>query len=190
MGKNSSDKILVVDVETTCWDSDIPENQLSEIIQIGFTEILVRNLSIGEKYEWFIKPKFSTISDYCTKLTGIKIEDLKGKSIFPHICDSMRKIGSKKYTWASYGNGDFLQFKKDCEKWENKLSKKVIFPFSENYIDIGNLMMFIAGTNSKIGLTKALEYFDEKFEGQQHSALWDSYNTAKLLIAILKKNRK
>ncbi|WP_158892557.1 hypothetical protein [Amycolatopsis anabasis] len=35
---DTADSVLnVVDVETTCWDGDLPPGQVSEIIEIGLT---------------------------------------------------------------------------------------------------------------------------------------------------------
>lgn len=186
------EKILTVDVECTCWNSEPPSGESSEIIQIGMTEVLLDELKIGKTYGWYVKPKFSTISKYCTDLTGISQGTLKGKGTFPDVCNLMIKTGTRKHTWASYGNGDLKQFQIDFERWKKSYlaldeAKKFDYPFGENYFDIGNFMSVVCG--ERVGLLKALEIIGEEFQGQHHSATYDSANTAKILIWILKNLR-
>ncbi len=65
------DKIIVVDVESTCWMGEPPIGQMNEIIEVGVSTIETSNLSIIGKDSYIIKPRFSKISDFCTELTGI-----------------------------------------------------------------------------------------------------------------------
>jgi len=66
------DKIIVVDVESTCWKGKPSEGQINEIIEVG--------LGIINKQSYIVKPKLSIISNFCTELTSITQEMVdKGK---------------------------------------------------------------------------------------------------------------
>ena len=67
----SLDVILVVDVESTCWDGDPPPGQTSEIIEIGICPIDVGTLERVEKRSVLVKPVQSEISEFCTSLTTL-----------------------------------------------------------------------------------------------------------------------
>ena len=66
------DKILVIDLESTCWDGPPPEGQVSEIIEIGVVTLDVAALQRVDKQSILIKPTKSEISAFCTQLTTLK----------------------------------------------------------------------------------------------------------------------
>ena len=77
--------IIVIDLDCTCWDtSQPPMGQQHETIEIG---ICIYNNKTGEierPKSRIVKPLYSTISEYCTNLTGITQEkvDQEGISVF------------------------------------------------------------------------------------------------------------
>jgi len=74
------DKIIVVDVESTCWKGKPPEGQINEIIEVGLATVNVETLEIINKQSYIVKPKLSIISNFCTELTSITQEMVdKGK---------------------------------------------------------------------------------------------------------------
>jgi hypothetical protein len=68
------DKIIVIDLESTCWEGPPPEGQVSEIIEIGVVTLDVASLERVEKQSILIKPVKSQISEFCTKLTTLTPE--------------------------------------------------------------------------------------------------------------------
>jgi len=59
------DKILVIDLEATCWEGDPPPGQVS---------LCVLDIVTGERSTpraIMVKPQQSTLSDYCIELTTI-----------------------------------------------------------------------------------------------------------------------
>jgi inhibitor of KinA sporulation pathway (predicted exonuclease) len=73
--------INIVDIEATCWGGDKPHGSMSEIIEIGITELEISSGSILSSASIYIEPKFSKVSDYCFKLTGITQELLDNSSM-------------------------------------------------------------------------------------------------------------
>ena len=64
------DKVIIVDVESTCWENQKnPEGQRSEIIEIGICTLDLKTRTIDNKRGIFCKPIASTVSEFCTKLT-------------------------------------------------------------------------------------------------------------------------
>ena len=50
------DQILVVDVESTCWDGQPPPDQISEIIEIGLCAVDVATLTRVERRSILVRP--------------------------------------------------------------------------------------------------------------------------------------
>ncbi len=71
------DQILVIDIESTCWDGPPPLGQMSEIIEIGVCPVDVASLERGEKRCILVKPVKSEVSEFCTQLTTLTANDLK-----------------------------------------------------------------------------------------------------------------
>jgi len=65
------DKILVVDLESTCWEGEPPVGEISEIIQVGICMVDVATLERQGKRSILVRPSRSRISGFCTKLTGL-----------------------------------------------------------------------------------------------------------------------
>ena len=60
------DKILVIDLESTCWEGPPPLGQVSEIIEVGLVVVDVATLTRGEKRSILVKPVKSQVSEFCT----------------------------------------------------------------------------------------------------------------------------
>ena len=72
------DRILVVDVESTCWEGEPPAGQMSEIIEIGLCMVDVAALERVERRSILVRPACSTVSAYCTQLTTLTQADVDG----------------------------------------------------------------------------------------------------------------
>lgn len=113
-----TNKINVVDVESTCWQGDPPLGQSSEIIQIGIAVVDVPSLTIERAKSVFCKTQASTVSEFCTELTGISQETLDAYGMrFFDACDVLRTdFQARNRIWASYGDYDRNQFQRCCDR--------------------------------------------------------------------------
>ena len=68
------DKIVVVDIEATCWEGKLPEGMISDIIEVGVCLLDVETGEITDNRGILVKPERSTISPFCTELTTITPE--------------------------------------------------------------------------------------------------------------------
>src|SRR5689334_6339207 len=70
------DQVLVIDIESTCWQGPPPRGQLSEIIEIGLCAVDLRTLERLEKRSIMVKPVRSRVSEFCTSLTTLTNDDV------------------------------------------------------------------------------------------------------------------
>jgi inhibitor of KinA sporulation pathway (predicted exonuclease) len=59
------DQILVIDVESTCWQDTPPVREESEIIEIGICTVDVASGKRLEKESILVKPERSKVSEFC-----------------------------------------------------------------------------------------------------------------------------
>lgn len=182
--RKTLDKIIVIDLECTCWeDGKAPEGERQEIIQIGACSLVVETGLVINKTSYLTKPKESKISEYCTNLTGITPAMAKSAMPFKDACNKLvKEFGPRNRVWASFGIGDKTMFEFEC------VQKQARYPFSETHIDVSTLFHLkhkIRGGG--VSLIRALELcVGSQFVGKQHSADDDAYNTALLLAHLLK----
>nr|WP_315223703.1 3'-5' exonuclease [uncultured Flavobacterium sp.] len=176
------DKIIVVDVEATCWEENLkPQDMCNDIIEIGICKYVIATGEIEDKRSYFIKPQRSTISLFCSNLTGITQEKIDKESMsFEEACKKIRKrYGSNMRAWAAYGEYDRTIIQNHCKDFN------VDNPFSETYINIKTMFIFKNKMPNALSLLEELEIIGEKFKGTIHNGADDAYNAAKLLKNIL-----
>lgn len=178
--KRKLDKILVVDLEATCWEGDPPAGESSEIIEIGFCLL---DAATGERSDTqgiLIKPRHSTLSEYCQELTTITPEMLENGLAFSEACELlMEKFESDRRTWASYGDYDRLKMIQQCEDWG------VPYPFGRSHINVKNLFALQKGLKREVGLQQATALLGLPFEGTIHRGVDDAWNIAAVLDRVL-----
>ena len=181
------DKIVVVDLEATCWDEDTPEgiaekgDQLSEIIEIGVCSYQVQTGSIVDKQSILVRPENSRISDYCTKLTGHTWEGLRKHGIsYEGAVNRLRKnFGPKHRVIACWGNYDWYMVSQQC------LREEVPFPFGRSYINVKELHALTRKLDKAVGLEEALDMERLGFVGSPHHGDDDAFNVARILRGIM-----
>jgi inhibitor of KinA sporulation pathway (predicted exonuclease) len=63
------DQIVVVDVESTCWEGQPPPGEESEIVEIGVCLVDVATGVRSERRSILVRPERSHVSPFCTQLT-------------------------------------------------------------------------------------------------------------------------
>lgn len=179
------DKIIVVDVEATCWDGDPPNDQEAEIIEIG---VCVLDVSTGQRLvrqSILVKPEYSEISPFCTALTTLTQPAVNGGVSFEHACRILRrKYRSGDRTWASYGDYDRRQFEKQCR------DRGITYPFGSTHINVKNLAALFQGWPREVGLLQAMSLMDLTVEGTPHRGIDDAWNTGLLLARLILQQRE
>lgn len=173
-------KIIVVDIECTCWEDKEKQRNESEIIEIGIA-LLNQDGLITNNQSIFVRPQKIDISEYCTNLTGITEQQIRQYGIpFNDACNRIKEeYGPKSKIWASYGEYDKKMFRLECER------KNVEYPFSDVHFNVKILFTLLSKLNKSMGTRASLEKLNLQFDGRQHSGKDDAYNIAKILRRIL-----
>lgn len=171
---------IVIDLEATCWEDKAFQKENSEIIEIGVALIDFESRRVIKSKSYLIKNKKSKVSDFCTNLTGITQDDLDRDGI--DLCKASKMIRKEfnptNISWGGWGD-DFTMLKKTCEE------RNAIFPFSNNYTDLGFLYSLKKGDSKKWNLENALKEEGLCFIGKAHSGVDDAFNTARLFVKFL-----
>ncbi len=179
------DRILVVDVESTCWERPSPEGQENEIIEIGICLLDPANGERSGQESILVRPERSTVSAYCTQLTTLTQEQVARGTLFAEACETLQsKFLSKNRVWASYGDYDRRQFERQCA------SRKVPYPFGSSHINVKSLFALASGLSREVGLSEAMAKLGLPFEGTHHRGADDAWNVAAILWRIIQGARQ
>ncbi len=179
------DHIIIVDLEATCWRKGETRGHFSEIIEIGLSRFCFDKLEPLDKKSILIRPSLSTVSTYCTELTGLTQRDLEDNGIpFRDACNIISKEYSPTHRlWAAWGEYDRKMFSKMCTIFECD------FPFSKMYKNISHDFTLLKGGKNH-GLSFALKELGMTYEGHLHRAADDAWNTGRVLGEMFKRIRQ
>ncbi len=177
-------KIIVIDLEATCWNGKVPPGEVSEIIEIGICILNTNTGEISKNKGILVRPEQSKVSSFCTELTTITQDMLDEKGIL--LKDAFTKLreeyNPKEYTWASYGFYD-LKMMKNQSKF-----KGLEYPMSHDHINVKELFSEVKGLSKKVGMKGALGILQIPLEGTHHRGVDDARNIAKILDWCLINN--
>jgi inhibitor of KinA sporulation pathway (predicted exonuclease) len=177
------DKILVMDLEATCWEGfDAPEGQENEIIEIGVCLLDHHTGDITQKRSLLVQPTRSEISPFCTQLTTITPELVAEEGMsFPEACTILeRDYDSRNRLWGSWGSFDRRFFLQQCKQ------RDVRYPFSKKHANLKRV--FADHFGKRMGMARALDVTGLGFEGQHHRGHDDAYNTARILRLLIEEH--
>jgi len=174
--------INVVDIEATCWAKDDPVSdgaggRVSDIIEVGLTPV---DLAAGErlgKHKILVKPERSTVSEFCTELTGLTQQEVDAGVSFAEACDLLAtEHKSADRPWASWGDYDRSQFLRQSA------AIGVAYPFGETHVNAK--AVFSTVHRGRHGMKAALELAGLPLEGRHHDGADDSWNIAALVLYL------
>lgn len=187
MGKSFDRKVLVIDVESTCWEPPEiqPIDEISEIIEIGISVVDIDDLQILCSETILIKPQKSKVSNFCTRLTTLTQEIVDQGVPFQEAMNLLKtKYNSGNRTFVSWGDYDRKMFERNCADYG------VRYPFGPRHLNLKNIFTLLHGLDREPGLNKALTHLDMKLEGTHHRGIDDARNIAKIFIHTLQKFRR
>lgn len=193
MGKQSlklQDEILVVDLETTCWEKEPPPGEVSDILEIGVAHLRIQDLTLINSWNVYAIPTRSKITPYCTEINGITDEIIAEKGVtlsaaFRHL----ELVKSRARTWASWGNFDRKKMEDDCKSpLLNAVAELPIngghmlrYPMSPRHINVKTLFTVMHNLDREPSMDKALSILGWELKGRHHSGKDDAYNIARIL---------
>lgn len=172
-----TDRLLVVDLELTCWEGAPPAGEAPEIIEIGIAEIRTPDLEIGRSKRYLVRPRGSRVSAFCAQFTGLDEALLKREGRpYAEVASSIRReFGTPRKTWAAWGRDD-------CAIEAASHAARTPPPFSSSFIDFCHLWSLLSGEGALVSLEDALSAAGIEPQGQPHRALDDALNTARLWL--------
>jgi inhibitor of KinA sporulation pathway (predicted exonuclease) len=179
------DHILVIDIESTCWEGGFPpKGEANDIIEIGLTPLELHTGRRLEKRSILVKPERSKVSPFCTSLTTLTQEQVDGGILFKDACKILEtEYHSQERLWASYGDYDRRQFDKQCR------DEGVRYPFGPSHLNVKTLFAVGRGLQTEVGLPQAMALLGLTLEGTHHRGHDDAWNIAAVLWEVLKKLR-
>ncbi|GAA2777738.1 3'-5' exonuclease [Crossiella cryophila] len=113
--RSEPDLLNVIDVEATCWPGNPPPGQASEIIEIGLTVVSLATAERLHKHRILVRPRQSTVSEFCTELTGLTQAEVDTGVNFPEACAILAtEHAAGERPWTSWGDYDRKQFQRQC----------------------------------------------------------------------------
>lgn len=181
MAKRLLDRILVVDIEATCWDGPAPDGQTNDIIEIGLTEVDVATRERVGRHGVLVRPQRSRVSAFCTELTTLTQQDVDAGLPFAEACALLREQHlSRQRVWASWGEYDRQQFERQCA------DLGVGYPFGPRHLNLKTLYSLVHGLPRELGMAAALEHAGLALDGTHHRGVDDAWNIAALAGGLLR----
>ena len=180
----SLDIILVVDLESTCWEGEPPAGEASDIIEIGLCPLEVETGKRLERRSILLRPTRSKVSAFCTELTTLRPQDVADGVSLADACGLLkREYQSKRRLWASWGDYDRRKLERDCQELG------VGYPFGPSHLNVKTLFSLMTGLDGEVGMARALEMLGEEMDGTHHRGHDDAWNIAGILAEMLRQGR-
>ncbi len=175
------DQLIIIDLESTCWEGNPPEGQVSEIIEIGICTLDMKTQEVGTPEGIFVLPVKSEISSFCTQLTSISPEMIAQEGIdLAEACQILKKkYKSKERVWVSWGDYDRRQFEKNCG------FRNIAYPFGATHLNAKTWFALRHQLSHELGMAEALQHANLPLKGTHHRGVDDAYNIAMLLKSVL-----
>ncbi|MBL8085628.1 MAG: exonuclease domain-containing protein [Candidatus Obscuribacter sp.] len=173
----------VIDLELSCYPGGIfPADERQEIIEVGLTVVDLMSMRVLKTHCMPVIPTMSSISPFCTELTGWTEEALKkqGMPFEEAVRRLTEKYGSKNRLLVSDSAGDRKFVDWQCSMFG--LSS----PFGDDELNVSVLYSIAKGDFRNVKLEEKLEKVGLTFQGRPHRAADDSLNMARLLIELYK----
>jgi inhibitor of KinA sporulation pathway (predicted exonuclease) len=179
------DRVLVIDIEATCWDGAPPPGETHDIIEIGVCALDVASCQVEPPQSILVKPQRSQVSQYCTDLTTLTQAQVDAGVAFAAACQRLRKeFHSRGVAWASWGDYDRKIFEEQCA------ALKVPYPFGKRHLNIKTIYALMHGLTEEPGMADALTHARLPLVGTHHRGGDDAFNIARLLAGMLAQFRQ
>ena len=177
------DKIIVVDIEATCWEQDPPPaGQVSEIIEVGLCLYDVAGDRLYGKRSILVKPCASEISPFCARLTSLTPQLVTQAGLdFASVCRILvEEYEARKHLWVSWGGFDERLFRRQCRR------QRLSYPFGKRHLNLRTAFTEFNG-GARVGLARALKLAGLNPEGLAHRGDDDAWNVARLLQRLVRE---
>ncbi|MED5609741.1 exonuclease domain-containing protein [Pseudomonas sp. JH-2] len=175
---------LVIDLEATTEEGGWPVEEM-EIIEIGATLVAAADGREQDHFQRFVRPqRRPLLTSFCRELTHISQADVDGAAplaeVWPQFERWLAQHSPRLAGWASWGDYDRHQLELE---WRNQ---RIASHLSQvPHLNLKQRFAQARQLKRPVGLNTALQLAGLHFQGQQHRALEDARNTARLLPLAL-----
>lgn len=180
------DRLVILDFEATCQEDEPPSPQ--EIIELPSVLVSLQERRILDEHESFVRPIFHpTLSEFCTKLTSIRQEQVDHAPIFTDALEAHQ-------AWlASHGlldREDAFAFV-TCGEWDLRsmlprqcTTSRIPIPrVYRRWINVKTV--FTRTTRKRAGsMPEMLSALGLELEGRHHRGIDDCRNIARIVLAL------
>ncbi|CAM3599207.1 MULTISPECIES: exonuclease domain-containing protein [Pseudomonas] len=177
---------LVIDLEATTDDGGWPVSEM-EIIEIGATLVDRQGREVGH-FQRFVRPRRRPqLTPFCRELTHISQANVDTAATFAEVWAQFERwLGHHAkhlQGWVSWGDYDRKQL---LQEWQQYQLGSLLETLP--HINLKQRFAKARQLQRPLGLNGALQLAGLQFSGQQHRALEDARNTARLLPLTLPAN--
>ena len=176
-------RVLVIDLEATCWQGPRPVGEEPEIIEIGNAILNTADLRVEPGPEILVRPTCSQVSPFCTELTGITQEMVDERGLpFAEALEALREAHGDltRMAWASYGEYDRRKLNEACQRCG------VPFPLGNTHLNVKRLVALAAGWVREDGMTGAMRRLGVlPFPGSRHHRGCDDAANIATMLGVL-----
>ena len=174
---------LIIDLEATTDEGGWPVTEM-EVIEIG-ASLVNRQGRERDHFQRFVRPqRRPLLTPFCRKLTHITQANMDGAAPFSEVWALFERwLGQHQAYlegWASWGDYDRQQLELEWQR--HGLSSALA---QTPHVNLKQRFAKARRLDKPTGLNGALQLAGMQFHGQQHRALEDARNTARLLPLIL-----
>ncbi len=177
---------LVIDLEATTDEGGWPVTEM-EIIEIGATLVDRKGQEL-DHFQCFVRPlRRPLLTPFCRELTHITQANIDAAQpftgVWPLFEHWLGQHHARLEGWASWGDYDRKQLLQDWQRLQldSALSRVPHMNLKQRFAKARRL-------ERPLGLNGALQLAGLQFTGQQHRALEDARNTARLLPLVFPAN--
>lgn len=175
------DYFLVLDFEANCVERGSMPCQ--EIIEFPVKALNAHTLEVDHTFHYYVKPEVvPSLSEFCTKLTGITQEMVSGQDVIGNILDKFHEfllstdLISKRWVFVTCGDWDL----NTCLPKEAGFKKLSLKEYFSSWINIKTLVPMFKG-----GMMAMLKQFEIEHSGRHHSGIDDVTNICECLKHLL-----
>lgn len=175
---------LVIDLEATTEEGGWPVEEM-EIIEIGATLVAEADGRELDHFQRFVRPqRRPLLTNFCRELTHISQASVDAAAplceVWPQFERWLTQHHPRLAGWASWGDYDRHQLEQEWRqhRLDSLLARVPHMNLKQRFAEARQL-------KRPVGLNAALQLAGLHFQGQQHRALEDARNTARLLPLAL-----
>lgn len=174
---------LVIDLEATTEEGGWPLEQM-EIIEIGASLVNRRGHEV-DHFQRFVRPRRRPLlTSFCRQLTHISQQQIDSAAALPVVWAQFERwLGHHQPQlagWGSWGDYDRKQLE---QEWQQHNLSSLIRQLP--HLNLKQAFADARQLQHPPGLNSALQLAGLQFNGQQHRALEDARNSARLLPLLL-----